>query len=101
MVKAMDFPNAEKIAEKLAKLDPTNENKLPPEVQQQIQQGMQRIQQLEAENAKLKADMQIDQAKVKVDAFEAETDRMEAMANMQETQMRAAAMMAPRFTPMI
>ena len=61
LVKMMDFPGAEKIAEKLSKIDPTNENRLPPEVQKQMQEGAQQIQKLTAENQQLKADRTGDQ----------------------------------------
>jgi hypothetical protein len=81
MVRAMDFPNAQKLAEKLEAMLGGG---IPPQVQKQIEEGMQRIKQLEAENQQLKADRQIDQAKVQVDQFEAETDRIKVVHDIQQ-----------------
>jgi hypothetical protein len=59
IAKLMDIPDADKIGEELkAKLNPQPQQGIPPELQQQIQQGMQRLQQVEAENQQLKADQQ-------------------------------------------
>jgi hypothetical protein len=55
-------------------------NGLPPEVQQQMDQGKQLIGQLQQENQQLKTDRSIEQAKVQgknqVDQFNAQTDRI-------------------------
>jgi hypothetical protein len=48
---------------------------LPPEVQQQIQQGQQQIAQLTQENQQLKADRSVDQGKLQIEGFKAQTDR--------------------------
>lgn len=80
LVRQMDFPGADKIADRLEKIDPTNPDRLPLEIRRQIQAGKQLIGQLQAENAKLKADRSIDQGKLQIDKFEADTERMEAMA---------------------
>ena len=66
-VRASDFPGAEKIAAKLDKIDPTNKDDIPPELQEQIKDGMATIQKLKAENQKLKTDMTGDQMDAKVE----------------------------------
>lgn len=97
----LDWPGADEIAKRLAKMtgQGDQQNQIPPEVQQQIEQGQQLMQQLKDENDKLKAeqannqaqnaiDMQktaVDEQKVQVEKqkadtaqFEAETARMQA-----------------------
>jgi hypothetical protein len=69
MAKNFDWPGADEIAERLAAMNPQNQQQLPPEVQQMIEQSQQAIQQLSQELEALKADKSIDQ-------FNAETDRM-------------------------
>lgn len=84
IAKLMDLPDAEEIAQELKALtQPQQQQGLPPEVQQQMQQGMQMIQQLQQENAQLKqavndkqADTMIQAKKVEVDQYKAETERM-------------------------
>lgn len=84
IAKLMDLPDAGEIANELKMLSqPPQQQGLPPEVQQQMQQGMQMIQQLQAENAKLQqqvqdkqADHMIEMEKIKIDSFKAETERM-------------------------
>lgn len=49
---------------------------VPPEIQQQMQQGMQRIQELEQENNQLKGDQAAKMSKAQTDQFNAETDRI-------------------------
>lgn len=56
---------------------------IPPELQQQIEQGQARIGELETENAGLKSSQQIDQAKVQIAAQDSDTKRMTAEANAQ------------------
>jgi hypothetical protein len=68
MARNFDWPGADEIADRLAQLNPANRQGLPPQVQEQIQQGMQRIQELERENEQLKADKSIK-------AYEAQTKR--------------------------
>jgi hypothetical protein len=88
IAKMMDIPDADEIAEELEYLNPAKQamqqqQGLPPEVQQQMQQGMEMIQQLQAENAKLQqavndkmADRAIEAQKVQIDAARAQTERM-------------------------
>ncbi len=54
---------------------------VPPELQQAIQQGQQRIAELEQENQRLKSDRAIDAAKVGVQEQDSETKRIKAMAD--------------------
>jgi hypothetical protein len=87
LAKLMDIPDADEIAAELhARVNPQPQQGIPPELQQQIQQGMQQLQQLQAENAQLKADqqgkaqerqlkmmeLQIKQEELKVKAVEAQ-----------------------------
>ena len=78
LAKNLDWPGADDIARKLEKLDPTNQSQIPPEIQKMVQEGKQRLAQLEQENQTLKQKLGIEQQKVNVDKFEAETDRMKA-----------------------
>ena len=84
LAKNMDWPGAQEIAEKLEKLDPTNQQQqgIPPELQQQIAAGQQRLQELEAENAQLKADLGIKQGKLQIDQFDADTRRMKVQGDL-------------------
>jgi hypothetical protein len=69
MAKNFDWPGADEIAERLAAMNPQNQQQLPPEVQQMIEQSQQAIQQLQQQLQEMQADKSIDQ-------FNAETDRM-------------------------
>ncbi len=90
MVKALDWPQAEEIAERLKAMLPQQINGgPPPELQQMIEQGQQQIQQLQQENQQLKGKSQLDQMKMELDrqklqieAYKAETERMAADAQM-------------------
>lgn len=66
LAKNMDWPGADEIAEKLEKLDPTNQQQIPPEIQEQMQQGQEMIQQLQQENAQIKQDQQAEMAKMQM-----------------------------------
>ena len=94
----LDWPGADEIAKRLkAMLPPQIEQGIPPEIQQQIQEGMQTIQKLTAENETLKADrsvealkvevekaqLQLEQQKIAIQKFEAETDRMKVQGELQ------------------
>ena len=88
LVKALDWPQAEEIAERLKAMLPPQiqqQGGLPPQIQQMMQQGREMIQKLSQENEQLKSkaqvDMmkaQIDAEKVRIEAYKAETDRMQA-----------------------
>ena len=81
LIKSMDWPGAQEIAEKLESLDPTNKPQIPPELQQAIEQGQQRIAELEQENQQLKAKTGTEQQKIQVDQYGKETDRLKAQAD--------------------
>ncbi|WP_336057364.1 portal protein [Nitratireductor sp. CH_MIT9313-5] len=69
LAKSLDWPGAQKIAEKLEAM--TQGPQIPPEIQE-------RLQQLEQENAQLKADRSIEQGELGVKQYDAETKRMKA-----------------------
>lgn len=94
LVKNLDWPGADEIAERLKALYDRQygqpQQGLPPQVQQQMQQGQQQIAQLSQENQQLKSDktiesqkLQLEQQKLQIEQFKAETDRMQAMADIE------------------
>lgn len=97
LVKAMDWPGAEQLAERLKKMLPPNlqEQKddapqMPPEIAQQMQQHEQIIQQLDqtiqqmtAELEKKEAESAMAQMKLQIDAFNAETNRMKVTGELE------------------
>lgn len=90
-LRSSDWPGADEAADKLEAMNNPQQG-LPPEIEQQMQQGMQMIQQLQGENAELKAgrnekmaELQLksraaDQKdrELEIKAFEAETQRIQA-----------------------
>jgi hypothetical protein len=81
LVKALDWPQAEEIAERLKAMLPPQiqqQGGLPPQLQQMIQQGQEMIQKLSQENEQLKSKAQIDMMKIEVERYKAETERMQA-----------------------
>lgn len=92
IAKLMDLPDADEIAQELKALNqPPQQQGLPPEVQQQMQQGMQMIQQLQQENAKLQQAVQDKQTenalnaqKIEIDRYKAETERMKVGHDMMQ-----------------
>lgn len=83
LAKNMDWPGAQEIADKLETLDPTRQQQgIPPQIQQAIQQGQQLIAQLQAENEQLKQGHQIK-------AYDAQTKRMKAEGDLQIDQIQA------------
>lgn len=81
LARNFDWPGAEEIAERFKALVPQQaQGGLPPQVQAQLQQGMQLIQKLQAENAQLKQKAGIEQFKAQTDQYEAETDRLKTEA---------------------
>lgn len=84
LVKSLDWQHADEIADRLKAMNPALQGQqqqggVPPEMQQMIQEGMQRLQQLEAENEQLKKDKAIEVEKLKIDAYNAETNRMKVI----------------------
>lgn len=84
LAKNLDWPGADKIAEKL---EQQAAGQLPPEVAKLIEQGKAKIAQLEDENAKLKGDKALDVAELQLKVQQAET---EAQAEFQIAQIRIA-----------
>jgi hypothetical protein len=76
LVKSMDWPGAQEIAEKLEKLDPTNQPQIPPQVKEGIQKMQSRMAELETENQQLKA-------KTEIDTYEAQTKRQKVVGDQQ------------------
>jgi hypothetical protein len=92
LAKNLDWPGADEIAERLKSINPALQQQggIPPEVQQQIQEGMQRLQELEAENQNLKAanavkmaeldvkreELAVKREELNVDLYRAHTERM-------------------------
>ncbi len=64
LAKNLDWPGADKIAEKL---DQMTSGQVPPQVQQQIEEGKQQLQKLSEENQKLKQDQSDAMAKIEAD----------------------------------
>jgi hypothetical protein len=82
LAKNLDWPDAEEIAERLKKMLPpqvAGQEGLPPEIEQQMQQGMQLIQQQQAELEQLKQDRSLEARKVEIDAMKAETERLKEL----------------------
>ena len=89
LVEAMDWPRAKEIAERLKAMLPQQINDgIPPELQQQIQQGQQHIQELEQENAQLKQSQQVEMLKMQMEAQKAQADAQKAQADAQLAQQR-------------
>jgi hypothetical protein len=82
LAKNLDWPGADKIAEKL---EQQASGKLPPQVQQKIEEGMKKMAQLEQENQALKQDRSIDQEKLQADI---EAERVKAAGEMQIAEIR-------------
>lgn len=84
MVKALDWPQADEIAQRLQAMLPQQINGgPPPELQQMIEQGQQQIQRLQSENEQLKSKSQLevmkaqnDAKKIEIEAYKAVTERM-------------------------
>ena len=69
LARNLDWPGADEIAKRLEKINPTNQPQIPPELQQQIQEGQQAIAELTNQVESLKAGHDIKM-------FDAETNRM-------------------------
>jgi hypothetical protein len=81
LAKNLDWPGADEIAKRLAKLVP-GQQQVPPEVQQMIQQGQEVIKQLQAKVQELEADKSIDQ-------FNANTQRMKVTGELKTNEFKA------------
>lgn len=76
IVKAQDWPGADKIAEKLE--EARGNSQIDPKMVQEMQQNLQK---LTVENQAMKADKSIDMAKIQIDVYKAETDRIKALSD--------------------
>lgn len=91
VVKAQDWPGAEKLAERLKKTIPQHLQEseeggpapIPPEIMQQLQELQTLVQESTAENEQLKADKSLEARKLDIDAFDAETKRIKVIADAQ------------------
>ena len=68
LAKNLDWPGADKIAEKMEQMA---SGQLPPEVQKQVEEGKQKLQQQAEEIQNLKSDQQASMAKVQADQQQA------------------------------
>jgi hypothetical protein len=84
LAKNLDWPGADKIAEKL---EQQASNQLPPQVQKLIEEGKKKIGQLTEENQKLKMDRSIDQEQLQADIA---AEQAKADAEYQIEQIRIA-----------
>jgi hypothetical protein len=75
IVRAQDWPGADKIAEKL---EQAQGQQIDPAM---VQEMGQKLQQLEIENTTLKLEAKNDAQKIEVDWFKAETDRIKALSD--------------------
>lgn len=71
LAKNLDWPGADEIAEELEAM---SQPQIPPELQQQIEEGKQELARLAEENQQLKADQSIDQAKLAADIQAAQVE---------------------------
>src|SRR5262249_2243850 len=87
IAKNLDWPGADEIAKRLqAALPPSVQGGgqgLPPQVQQLIQQEQQKLQELAAESARLKAVTTLEAEKRELGRFGAETGRLKVVGEMQ------------------
>jgi hypothetical protein len=89
VVKAQDWPGADKLAERLKKtvppqfLDPEEQqqNGGPVPTPEQIQEAMVKMQELEAENQELKSTKILELKKLEIDAYNAATQRIRALSD--------------------
>jgi hypothetical protein len=104
IAKSMDWPEHEEVAKRLAALNPQGQQQgIPPELQQQIQQGQAMIGQLQAENEAMKSDQSLKAAELQVKQFEAQTKRFEAETDRArvEQEMRMTALGQATAQPLI
>jgi hypothetical protein len=82
LARNLDWPEADKVAERFKSLVPPGAQEgLPPQIVQMIEQGKQQIAQLSQEVEKLKQDSANKSRELDIKAFDAETDRMKVAAD--------------------
>ena len=80
IVESLDIQGAQEIAERIRKMMPALQGEgLPPQVQQQMRQGMELIQKLQGELQQIKADKSLEAKKLEIEAAKAETDRLKEL----------------------
>lgn len=92
LVKSLDWKGAEEIAERLKKMLPpqvTGAPAIPPEVQKLIEDGKQKLMELQQENQQLKANTAADMAKI-------EADKQTKMASLEQDEQIAMADIASK-----
>lgn len=96
LAKNMDWPDADKIAQRLQALLPPQANGQSPEAQaaaQQVQMMQQQLQMLGEKLRQVEADKQVEMDKVLIDAYNAETKRLQVVgAGMGPEQVQAMVM---------
>ena len=90
MAKNFDWPGADEIAERLAQMNPQNQQQIPPELQQAMEQAGQQIQQLQQELQALKADKSIDRYNAETKRIDVEGDYDNDRAKIQVDMIKAA-----------
>jgi hypothetical protein len=83
VAKHLDWPGADEIAKRLRAMAPDAKSEIPAPLQKLIADGQKLIQQLQAENAKLKTDTALAAKKLEIEQFKAETERLTALADVQ------------------
>lgn len=81
IAKNSDWPDADKIAERLEAMAPPDPGDIPPQILQQMQVMQQQMQMLAQENEALKADKSIATTEAAIKAYDAETKRMKVEAD--------------------
>lgn len=89
VAKAQDWPGADKLAERLKKtippqyLDPEDQTEggMAMQSPEEMQQAMERLQQLEMENMTLQQELKDKQEKLEIDRYNAETQRIRALSD--------------------
>ena len=100
LVKALDWQNAEEIAERLKAMLPQQiQGGPPPELQQMIEQGQQQLQQLQQENEQLKSKAQIDAMKAQNDAKKIEIEAYKAVTERMAADQAVAGPLPPQASP--
>lgn len=80
IVESLDIQGAQEIAERIRRRMPALQGEgLPPQVQQQMQQGMELIQKLQGELQQVKTDKSLEAKKLEIEAAKAETDRLKEL----------------------
>lgn len=82
LAKALDWPGADEVAEKLEEL---TSGQIPDQVKKQIEEGKQKLEQLTQENMQLKMDQSAEQAKTQA---QVEQTRMKTESDAQQAQIK-------------